>query len=90
MKFVINKSYGCFSVSNKVVKVLGLKSRYDDIDRRDERLIALVEKDAEAASGNVANLVVVNIPDTATDWDIDEYDGLETLIYVDGGKLHRI
>ena len=90
MKKVINRCYGNFSVSDEAVKVLGLKSRYDEIARDDERLIALVEKDAASASGNAAALVVVEIPDTATDWTILESDGLETLLYVESGKIHYL
>ena len=30
----------------------------------------------------------MTIPDNATDWDIEDYDGNETLIYVVDGKIH--
>lgn len=87
MKFVINLCYGGFSLSEQAAAALGLDSVYDDIDRNDERLIALVEQDAEAASGAHADLAVAEIPDEATDWYIDEYDGSESLIYVLDGRL---
>lgn len=50
----------------------------------------MVERDAEAASGRCAVLMVVEIPDNATDWELDEYDGLESIIYVADGKIHHI
>jgi len=87
MKIVVNHCFGGFGLSDEAVERLGLKSRYDDIDRTDSRLVALVEEDAEKASGDFAELGVVEISDEATDWTIDEYDGIETVIYVVDGKL---
>ena len=88
MKFVINLCFGGFSLSNMAVEALGLRSPWADVSRTDERLIALVEQDAEAASGACARLAVAEIPDEATDWYIEEYDGSESLIYVLDGRLH--
>jgi hypothetical protein len=31
----------------------------------------------------------VAIPDEATDWELDEYDGFERVTYVVGGKLYH-
>lgn len=88
MKMVINKCYGGFSLSVAAKHKLGLKSLYPNIDRCDERLVALVEKDAEMASGFCAKLAVVEIPDEATDTYLEEYDGAERLLYVLDGHIH--
>lgn len=94
MKIVINNDYGGFSVSKKVYDELGLKwngygyLENDDFEiesdnyyayRADPRLIEAIEKIGEKeASGRVASLKVVEIPD-GTDWEIDEYDGWESI-----------
>ena len=53
-------------------------------------VFADVEADAEAVNGICAKLKVVEIPEEATDWEINEYDGLESITYVVDGKLHHI
>ena len=94
MKIVINKCYGGFSLSKEAYKFLGLEwdgygYAYDrgDNTRHNEKLIACVEALGEKASGDCANLGVVEIPDNATDWRIDEYDGYESIIAVVNGKM---
>jgi hypothetical protein len=47
-------------------------------DRKDVRLVQTVEELGDAASGQCAKLKVVEIPDDV-DWQIDEYDGQETV-----------
>lgn len=89
MKIVINECYGGYGLSNWALKELGIEYA-EDIARTDSRLIYLVEYDAESTSGRYAELEVVEIPDNATDWEINEYDGLEEIIFVVDGKLHRI
>ena len=89
MKIVVNNCYGGVSVSDFVVKELNLNSEYD-FNRLDPRLVAMVEEDSEKASGKHAMLEVIEIPDAATDWEINDYDGLEDVTYVLDGKLHHI
>lgn len=89
MKIVINKKYGGFSLSEAAVRALGLESEYDDIERTDPGLITLVEANPEGTSGYCAKLSVVEIPDTATDWELNEYDGFESITYVVDGKIHH-
>lgn len=91
MKIVINKCFGGFEVSKEALKELGVDYWGEDEDARmDSRLVALVEKDPEKASGWCAKLAVVEIPDEATDYHLDEYDGFEDIIYVLDGKLHWV
>ena len=88
MKIVVNRCFGGFSLSDLAVKLLGLKNNYDEVKRTDERLISLIESGVEV-SGQFADLRIKTIPNTTTDWEIDNYDGMETIIYVVDGKLHR-
>jgi hypothetical protein len=46
------------------------------IDRDDEVLVQVVEELGESASGDYAELAVVEIPDDV-EWEISEYDGRE-------------
>ena len=89
MKIVINTCFGGFSLSDFAVTALELDSRYDSISRTDARLISLIEKyGSEVCSGMFADLEVVNIPDEATDWMMQEYDGSEDILYVLDGKIY--
>lgn len=85
MKIVINRRWGGFGVSEELVKELGLRDRWS-ISRVDPRLIARIEA-GENVNSPSSKLVVVNIPDEATDWEINDYDGMESIIYVVDGKL---
>ena len=90
MKIVINKCFGGFSISGEVAEAMGLRSPYGPVERTNPYFVEMVEKNADAASGRCAKLKVVEIPDEATDWEIDEYDGLESITYVVDGKLYHI
>lgn len=62
--------------SNAKYNSIYLNSRPDD--RSDPDLIAVVEELGDTASGACAHLKIVEIPDDVK-WEIDEYDGLETV-----------
>lgn len=49
---------------------------YIECDRNDPLLVQVVEELGSAASGELATLRVVNIPDDV-EWQIEEYDGAE-------------
>lgn len=87
MKLVLNKRHTGFEVSQEVVKALNLRDEYDFVERTNETLIKLVEEGC--GSGLQAELVVVEIPDYATDWFINDYDGWETVYYVADGLIYR-
>jgi hypothetical protein len=94
MKIVVNKCYGGFSVSKDVYDELsipwdgygyisndelGIDSENFTAYRADSRLIKAIEKvGLKKASGALADLVIVNIPNNI-DWYIDDYDGIETI-----------
>ena len=91
MKILLNRCYGGFELNDETLKVfeaLGVDDA-EDLDRDDPQLIEIAEKfGADKISGEYANLALVEIPDYATDWDIIEEDGAETIVYVVDGKLH--
>lgn len=51
---------------------------YGNLKRDDADLIAVVEELGEEANSWASNLEVVEIPDDVV-WEIDEYDGIETI-----------
>ena len=88
MKVIINTCFGGYGIDEALAAGLGY-SAYDWDTRTDPQVIAAVEADADAAArDDCAELEVAEIPDTVTDWDIQDYDGYETLIYVVDGKIH--
>lgn len=90
MKMVINECFGGFSLSREAYEFLGLE--WDGygcatIDRTDEKLIGCVKALGNRVNGDCAELKVVKIPDNATDWRLEEYDGSESITAVVDGKL---
>ena len=92
MKIVLNKCYGGFSLSGFACEKLDCRPYdYDDrLSRISEKLIDLIETYGSVkCSRSCAAIVIVEIPDETTDWEINEYDGLETVTYVVDGKIHH-
>lgn len=87
MKMIINTCFGGFGVRKDIEKKLGLDNMDEDEIRTNPALIAMIEA-GEDVNGYCAELEVVEIPDGATDYYLDEYDGMESIIYVLDGKLH--
>lgn len=81
MKIVIDVAYGGFSLPENFAEERGI-SIWDDYDRTATDLIQYVEEHLDETS-----LRVVEIPDEATDYYINEYDGLENVIFVLDGKI---
>lgn len=93
MKIVINRRYGGFAIPEQYLEQLNLRSEYSYIDRTDPRLISIIEENGgtlERIHHGCTLLTVVEIPDEATDYDIYECDGIETVVYVLDGKLHQM
>jgi len=90
MELVINRCFGGFSLSETAYRVLGKNSPYEYIDRDDHDLIKVVREMGAGSYGRNARLEVVEVPFEATDWQIQEYDGYEYVVYVVDGKLHWI
>ena len=91
MKFVLNKCWGGFGVSDIAAKALDIEDPWDanDLDRNDPNLVKVVETLGEIANGDYAELCVVEIPDNVTDWEYDDYDGIEFITYVVDGKIYH-
>ena len=51
---------------------------YGNLKRTDEDLISVIEELGDAASGTCGSVTVVEIPD-GVEWEIDEYDGIESI-----------
>lgn len=88
MTIIINKCYGGFHIPEALCEAEEL-SRYDDIERTDSRLVEFVQSHGGDYREGCARLVAVEVPEDATDWELDEYDGFESIIYVVGGKLYH-
>ena len=84
MKFVINRCYGGFDLSEKAYHYLGLENNNDGyiqllkIPRYDPKLVECVETLGDEENGNCSKIAVVevNIDDM---FDIVDYDGLEKI-----------
>lgn len=89
MKLVINTIYGGFDLNQNLADLLGITTPTDAIETRyNANLVAYVEAGQSISEHSFCKPAVVQIPDEATDWTIDEYDGLERVTYVLNGKLH--
>lgn len=82
MFVVYNKSYGGWDIPYETYKKLGLNPfEPTREDRTDPDLIEWVRAHPDG------DLTLAEIPDDATDWDYWEYDGAETVFYVQNGKI---
>lgn len=91
MKIAINTCFGGFEINDFIAKQYGI-DKYE-VSRTDPKLIELIESSKKSGkaidAGRHSCVKVCTIPDEATDWEILDYDGLEDVIYVLNGKLHR-
>lgn len=85
MKFVLNKCFGGFRLSDWAEEQMGCS----EPERNDPKFVTLVTNHFTEVSGFCAALVVVEIPDDSTDYEIDEYDGYESITYVVDGKIYH-
>ena len=85
MKFVINTCYGGFGINSKwETENCGTDCKKDCHECA--KLIHAIEK-RENVNDDFSKLTVVEIPNEATDYEILEYDGCESLLYVLNGKI---
>ena len=90
MKLVINYDYGGYSVPKAYCVERNIDPYKTPVERNDPDYVAWVEAHADEEGHydeGWANLTVVEIPDDATDYEVLEYDGAETVIYVQNGKI---
>jgi hypothetical protein len=85
-KILVNLDFGGFDLEDEY---------YDDFEartnglgdiREDEKLIALVEQGIDIGD-DLADIGIAEIPDNATDYYINEYDGKEEVLYVLDGRI---
>ena len=86
MEFVLNKCYGGFGLSEEACEALNTT---EELERNDERLVACIKVLGKEASARYAKLEIVSIPDDCTDYEINDYDGWESLTYVVNGKIYH-
>lgn len=90
MKIVLNKCFGSFGLSQAATDLLPMDVEWSEYaNRTDVRLVEVVELLGPGANGRHADLSIIIVPEDATDWTIEDYDGIETILYVLDGKIHR-
>lgn len=84
MKVVINRAWGGFKLPAPVVQALDRHGPWDYEweDRTNPVLIDYV-------MNNDTTLIAADVPDEATDWRIEDYDGMESVWYVVDGKMYQ-
>mgnify|MGYP003560821046 CR=1 FL=1 len=82
-KIVINAEYGAFYIPIELIKAYDWNKDYicSDEIRSDPALIEWVEKNPDD------ELAIVYIPDNATEYYIEEYDGFETVLALINDKF---
>lgn len=85
MKLVINADYGGFGINRKWEAKNCEKDCKGDC-RECAKLIRAIEE-KENINDDFSKLAVVEFPDEATDYELLEYDGIESLLYVLDGKI---
>lgn len=85
MKLVINVDYGGFGINEKWEAENCEKDCNGDC-RECTKLIRAIDG-KENINDNFSKLAVVEFPDEATDYELLEYDGIESLLYVLDGKI---
>lgn len=91
MKMVLNRDWGGFSLPQDFCDFYNLGDKWDAIDeikRDDPRFIKWVEDHANSM-GRCGDLAIVEIPDSCTDWELNDYDGMESITYVVDGQIHH-
>lgn len=92
MTFVLNRNWGGFTLPQGYVDAYKLEDVYDYDDntiRTDARLIGWIRKFPFGDGYACADLKLVEIPDNCTDYEINDYDGKESITYVVDGRIHH-
>lgn len=85
MKLAINADYGGFGINEKWEAENCEKDCNGDC-RECAKLIRAIEG-KENVNDDFSKLAVVEFPDEATDYELLEYDGIESVLYVLDGKI---
>jgi beta-glucanase (GH16 family) len=84
MKMIIDRGYNGYHIPDEVLH-WELPPDAENEHRTDPRFIEWVK-----THKNNTGLAVVEIPDNATDWELEDYDGRESIIAVVDGKIIHI
>lgn len=86
MKYVINNKFGGFDIPEEVMKKnnWGISYLYSEEIRTNIKLIKWVENHPNYG------LAIIDIPEEATDYMINNYDGKEIIYAVIDGKIKKI
>lgn len=85
MKIVVNSCVGGFGVNREILKKYNIQMDREKI-RTDEKLIQLIESGVNCNT-DFSKLEIVDIPSEATDYYVENHDGLEIVLYVLDGKI---
>lgn len=91
---LLNRCFGAFQLSKEAEEKVNYinKPEYSqckEIWRTDPDIIAIFDSmGSDKFSGSCSKIEKITLPDGITDLMINEYDGVETVIYVLEGKIH--
>ena len=85
-KILVNLDFGGFGLKGEYYDDFMTRTNGLDDIREDEKLIALVEQGVDIGD-DFAGIGIAEIPDNATDYYINEYDGKEEVLYVLDGRI---
>ena len=83
MYVVVNRCFGGYSLSEDFCKNYG---HYENRTNK-EFIRELCEYGFKKASGGFADIAIAEISDDISDYEIIDYDGIESIIYVTNGKI---
>ena len=90
MQIVVNKCFGCFGLSDAALQSLPEGIDWSEhANRVNPLLIQVVSDLGPGANTRFSELSIFDIPEEATDWAIEDYDGFETILYVLDGKIYK-
>ena len=85
-KILVNLDFGGFGIKKEYFEDFMERTHGLDDIREDEKLITLVEQGFDIGD-DYSDIGIAEIPDNATDYYINEYDGKEEVLYVVDGKI---
>lgn len=88
MKLVIGASYWGLDVDKTWAEATGRNP--ESIKKADWRTDKQLIRAIETGEYPGSNLAVVEIPDEATDWRVEDYDGQEWVVFVMDGKMQNV
>lgn len=88
MYILLNRDWGGFGFNENFSKKYGIARLLSDSGRADPDIIkAVIEYGIDNVNDSFSKIRLYWIPDDATDYDINNYDGMESIVYVMNGKL---